>query len=78
MSNGQIGACPECDAADVYTRRPTAQGSTANDDRAYRCQDCGATFDDPHYRERESSPDSIGKNTLARRLLDADPSEVGP
>lgn len=76
MSHGQIGVCPECDAADVYTRRPTSQGSTASDDRAYRCQDCGFTFDKPHYRKRESSPDSIGKDTLARQLLDADADEV--
>lgn len=73
----EIGACPECDAADVYTRRPTAQGSTATDDRTYRCQECGATFDDPHYRERKSSSKAIGEDTLARQLLDADPEEVG-
>ena len=77
MSN-EIGACPECDSADVYTRRPTAQGSTATDEHTHRCQDCGARFDECHYRNRASSAASLGKDTLARQLLDADPDEVGP
>lgn len=72
----EIPACPECNDADLYKRQPKVS-SPQDHDHAYRCQNCGARFDEPRWRPRASSADSILNSTLAGRLADADPSDVG-
>jgi len=69
--------CPECGFHHLYVRRPGASGP--HTDRAFRCEnpECGATFDDPDTREL-AHEGRIPGGTLAARLDDADPDEVGP
>ena len=47
-----IAACPECDTAEIYKRRPGIGRSYRLDsnDPEFRCTECGAEFDD--YNER--------------------------
>jgi len=70
-----IVACPECDASDVY-RRTFSVSSDATDEHTYRCQQCCFRFDEPTQRERKTSGISVNKETLARRLREADADEV--
>jgi len=71
-----IPACPACDSADLYKRQPKVS-SPQDHDHTYRCQACGERFDDPEWRERGHSGNSVRNSTLAGKLLDADPEEVG-
>lgn len=68
-----IETCPECDAADIYRRRPSIQGREHV--HAYRCQVCGERFDDPTTRTPENQ-DCLPGGTLASRLDKASPDEV--
>lgn len=48
-------ACPNCDVGgDVRERTTTNRPRTGDPDHKYLCGDCGATFDDPVPREKES------------------------
>jgi len=72
-----VRACPECDGVRVLNAvggNLRGPGKTLQD---YRCEDCGARFDEPNRRR----PHSGGRNApggLARALERADPDEVGP
>ena len=57
-------ACPECDAADVFSRE-TVVGA------AYRCTRCGATFDEAVARPYNSRAGSTAK------YADLSPEDVG-
>jgi hypothetical protein len=50
--------------------------SPQDHDHRYRCQSCGARFDDPNWRERYHDINSVRDSTLAGRLQNADPDEV--
>jgi len=68
--------CPACGHRHLYRRRSgvrTGRDTTA----AYRCEDCGATFDDPDTREAFDRGGLRG-DSLAAELDDAAPDEVGP
>jgi transposase-like protein len=66
-------ACPDCGSFDVYGRYAGLQ-DYGTDGQRYRCEDCGATFDDPLRRERECG--AIRPDCLAAELVSADPEEV--
>lgn len=70
-----IDVCPECGTYHIYPRRPSI-GHSADDDHAYRCQSCSATFDEPDERER-GGQGGIPGHSLASDLADMDPEEVG-
>ncbi|NHN40070.1 hypothetical protein G9C85_00255 [Halorubellus sp. JP-L1] len=76
--HGTTQACPECDAAGAALYRRTS-GSEANreDDprKDWKCNDCGATFDEPTERERQQ-PANVRQNTLAGKLDAADPNDL--
>lgn len=46
-----VRACPECDSTALGPRTGRPGGPTSNGPGAYRCNRCGATFDDPVDRE---------------------------
>lgn len=68
LDDHEVAACPECEAAAVQTR-----DSSPTRDR-YRCGRCGASFDTFDVRERRGHD---GLSGMARRLLEADPDDVG-
>lgn len=69
---GEITVCPECDThhIEVLTGDARAAGGTVQG--RYRCNECGARFDDPATRppRRQTAPNA---GTAARALTDADP-----
>lgn len=70
MSDGEtISICPECGSADLRRR--------SRGDRQYYCGLNGHVFPEPDTREREYSDDFYGLDGLAKRLLEADPDDVG-
>jgi len=73
MSN-TLRACPECDRANPYVRRPSMQGRDHT--HRYRCEACGHRFDDPKERDPEVQ-DCIPGDTLAAQLDAMSPEEVG-
>lgn len=74
MSERRILACPACDSASVH-HNSTATDADADMDR-YRCHDCHETFNEGV--ERTAKRDGDTRRGLAKRLVDADASEVGP
>jgi len=50
-----VPACPECDNGHLYHRKE-GRGSPLQDaDAEYRCNECGATFDDPVQRDTHTT-----------------------
>ena len=72
----EIAVCPECDDTHVYQRQQKGVGRVASDNYEWRCDGCGARFDDPDYRAPKHDG-WIPGDSPARALLDADPDEVG-
>lgn len=77
MSENTTRACPECDSADLRRRNPSHASSRADDDGLWRCDDCGASTDDPPRRARYRTASDAARVGLAARLEAADPEEVG-
>jgi ribosomal protein L37AE/L43A len=65
-----IPACPQCDSSRVYPRNAKHGGTPG-----WSCEHCGH-ISSPVYRQpiQERGP---GSHTLAGRLLEMDPAEVG-
>ena len=70
-----VKACPECERANPYQRRPSVQGRDHT--HRYRCEACGARFDDPVVCDAQVT-DCIPGNSLAAKLETTDADEVGP
>jgi transposase-like protein len=70
-----VKACPECDTANPYQRRPSVQGFDHT--HRYRCEACDHRFDTPKTREPQSQ-DCIPGHSLAAKLDAMDADEVGP
>jgi len=84
----EVRVCPECDSAPIEHRVSGASGPNrlAEPDSDYRCESCGATFDEPVTRESRGSGHT-GAGVLKRagyaHLLNdhggaADADSVGP
>jgi DNA-binding PadR family transcriptional regulator len=72
--NREITACPDCDASQIKRRTGTDFGGREPETPGqYRCEACGARFDDPVTRAARSGQ---GLGGLAQRLADADPDDV--
>jgi|GEM_PF-6164642 len=69
---GTTQACPECDRTGVRKRLLEKEQSWAEGKR-WKCNHCGAEFDEPVTRERESIGGTAG---LAGELLRADPDDL--
>ena len=67
-----IPACPHCDSGDLQ-RNVVDSVSGAVGTQPWYCKGCKRSFDKPNYRPRRGKGGCMG---LAKRLLDADPSEV--
>mgnify|MGYP000079442429 CR=1 FL=1 len=74
-SDGIVLACPDCDSSSVSVVIGKGAISDATHSNDYRCRDCGATFDEPVERERQTSSGGIGY--LAGRLDEMDADEIG-
>lgn len=70
----EITACPDCDSPSVTLRAGTDFGGRPyHGPGQYRCEDCGARFDEPITREARTGH---GLGGLAQRLHDADADDV--
>jgi hypothetical protein len=75
---GRLEVCPSCDAADIVRRLGGMTGPepTAGDvDAEFRCQRCGATFDEPTVREPHSGQ-PVATSALTKQLAEADPDDL--
>lgn len=73
-----VSVCPECDSASLKMGRVTGSGIGHRDgvtDKRFRCADCGAAFDDPEVREKQTRGET--RKGLAGKLARADPDDVG-
>jgi len=66
--------CPHCDTGNLerLTNKPDGKESHSN----WYCYECERHFDDPHYRESQDTGFGAGHTGLARKLADADPSDL--
>lgn len=69
-----VPVCPACGTGSVHLTAPGGYAETTTKGR-YRCSSCGARFDTPDERERVREDHTV--NGLAKRLADADATEVG-
>lgn len=72
MTDDLVRVCPECGDHHISHRQASLSDPAT---RRYRCEVCGATFDDPHERERQQSKHS-GNSPLTKRLSELDPDDV--
>lgn len=68
-----IEVCPECDKAQIQAIIGAANAPTGPD-HDYRCNACGARFDEPTERAQKHDPGNPGG--LAGALMEADPDDV--
>jgi len=69
-----VTACPECDNARIRRRNPSHASSRPSQTHKWACMECGAHFDEPVERPMQTPG---GRRGLAKRLLEADPDDVG-
>lgn len=73
----QIDCCPKCRSSALRRRNPGHPHSPRNVIENYRCKDCGNEFNTPDRRRRTTaSAGCINNDTVAKKLLDADPDDV--
>lgn len=75
VADNETAACPECDASTVRTLSPGSMTGPEKDISRYQCWTCDASFDEFIVRERRGHSNS--QSGLAKKLLEADPDEVG-
>lgn len=80
--DGMVYACPECDYVPINRRKQDNTVVAKNNE--FVCYECHSGFDEPKERESRQhnpkipdTPSRAAKGTIARKLEDMDPSEVG-
>lgn len=66
--------CPECDSAKITSAAGETAACGPEIGHSYRCDACGATFDEPHRRPARAGSGGV-KNGLAAKLDQADSPE---
>lgn len=69
-----VTACPHCDSSNIYNRRFTDNRREERRDLRWYCRNCQENFAEPNKRDSRGNGSRSG---LAKRLLEADPDEIG-
>jgi len=77
IPDGHMTVCPHCGSANIRRRQPQ-KPTGAGDGKNWWCENCHDSFHDFATRPRNDTDTPEPRGGLARRLLDADPDEVGP
>jgi len=79
IPEGHMTVCPDCMGPNITRRQPQKpNGRASSHGKEWWCRDCNEPFDERATRERRDDDTGEPRGGLARRLLDADPDEVGP
>lgn len=80
VSERRVTACPECDTTDIApASRDRGRGRPTDRAEPWRCEQCGAFFDEPVERPTRCEEHfGAGNHGLARLLADAKPDDLRP